>query len=67
MVENDNADIKLTWNDFSISRKHRKSYTYPDYIQTQREELKAAEKLAIALGEAETKISTFWEVRLPKP
>lgn len=67
LVEDGEADDKLSWNDYTISRRTRTSYVYPDHITEQREQLKASEKLAVALGEAEVKLSTFWEVRQPKP
>lgn len=67
LVEAGEAEEAMEWNDFKISRRIRTSYTYPEHISDQREQLKAAEKLAIALGEAEVKRSSFWEVRQPKP
>lgn len=66
LVEAGEAEEQMEWNDFKISRRIRTSYTYPEHISDQREQLKAAEKLAIALGEAEVKRSSFWEVRQPK-
>ena len=56
----------LSWNDYTISQRTRKTYRYPTHISEQREALKAAEKLAIALGDAEVVITSFWEVRQPK-
>jgi len=53
----------MEWNDCKITRRSRKSYTYPDHILDQRQQLKAAEQLAVALGEAEVTIKQFWEVR----
>lgn len=66
LVEAGEAEEAMEWNDFKVSRRIRTSYTYPEHISDQREQLKAAEKLAIALGEAEVKRSSFWEVRQPK-
>jgi hypothetical protein len=53
----------LVWDDFKISSSTRKSYVYPDHILQQQTDLKAAQELAVALGEAETKLTTFWTVR----
>jgi hypothetical protein len=53
----------LIWDDLKISSSTRKSYVYPDHILRQQTDLKAAQELAVALGEAETKLTTFWTVR----
>lgn len=67
LVEAGEAEEKMEWNDYKITRRSKKSFTYPDSILQQREQLKSAERLSVAMGEAEIKISTFWEVRQPKP
>ena len=69
LVEAGQLDLTdpLTWNDWTISQRSKKTYRYPAHITEQREALKAAEKLAVALGEAEVVITSFWEVRQPKP
>lgn len=66
-MEDGEADEKLVWNDFTISRSSRNSYTYPPHISEQRDALKQAEQLAVALGEATVKQTTFWTVRAPRP
>lgn len=66
LVEDGEAAEKHSWNDYTISRRTRTSYIYPDHITEQREQLKASERLSIALGEATLKTSTFWEIRQPK-
>lgn len=53
----------ICWNDFKLTSSTRKSYTYPEHILKQQTALKAAQELAIALGEAETKLTTFWTIR----
>jgi len=53
----------LIWDDLKISSSTRKFYVYPDHILQQQTDLKAAQELAVALGEAETKLTTFWTVR----
>jgi hypothetical protein len=53
----------LIWDDLKISSSTRKSYVYPNHILQQQTDLKAAQELAVALGEAETKLTTFWTVR----
>lgn len=58
-----NPDEPLTWNDFKLTSACRKSYTYPDYIQHQQTALKQAQELAVALGEVETKLTTYWTIR----
>ena len=63
LVEAGEAEEKLEWNDCKITRRSKKSYTYPDAIVQQREQLKEAERLSIALGEAQIKLTTYWEVR----
>lgn len=63
LVEAGQADDQLTWNDCKITRRSRKSYTYPQHILEQREQLKASERLSLALGEASVTIKHFWEVR----
>ena len=63
LVETGEAEEKLEWNDCKITRRSKKSYTYPDNIVQQREQLKAAERLSVALGEAQIKLTTYWEVR----
>jgi hypothetical protein len=63
LVEAGEAEEQLTWNDCKITRRSRKSYTYPQHILEQREQLKASERLSLALGEASVTIKHFWEVR----
>ena len=63
LVEAGEADEQMVWNDFKISRRSRKSYTYPPHILEQREQLKASERLSLALGEASVTIKHFWEIR----
>ncbi len=63
LVEAGEAEEAMEWNDCEITRRCRKSYTYPERILDQRQQLKAAEQLAVALGEVETTIKHFWEVR----
>jgi hypothetical protein len=65
LVEAGEAEEKMEWNDYKINRRSKKSYIYPESILEQREQLKSAERLSVAMGEAEIKISTYWEVRLP--
>lgn len=69
LVEAGEIDLTdpLSWNDWTISQRTRKTYRYPAHITEQRDALKAAEKLTVALGEAEVVITSFWEVRQPKP
>lgn len=66
MVEAGQAEPKLVWNDYKITRRTKKSYTYPEHITTQREALKSAEQLSVALGEATLKETSYWEIRQPK-
>lgn len=63
MVEAGEAEEQMVWNDFKISRRSRKSITYPQHILEQREQLKASERLSLALGEASVTIKHFWEIR----
>lgn len=63
LVETGEAEEKLEWNDYKITRRSKKSYTYPDNLVQQREQLKAAERLSVALGEAQIKLTPYWEVR----
>ena len=65
LVDANEVDPKepLLWDDLKISSSSRKSYVYPDHILQQQTALKAAQELAVALGEAETKLTTFWTVR----
>lgn len=63
LVEAGEAEEQLTWNDCKITRRSRKSVTYPEHILEQREQLKASERLSLALGEATVTIKHFWEVR----
>ena len=63
LVEAGEAEDQLAWNDYKITRRSRKSYTYPDHILEQREQLKASERLSVALGEASVTLKHFWEVR----
>jgi hypothetical protein len=58
-----NPDEPLTWNDFKLTSATRKSYTYPEHIQQQQAALKQAQELAVALGEAEAKLTTYWTIR----
>lgn len=67
LVEEGEIDERFTWNDFTISRAVRTSYAYPTHISEQRDALKQAEQLSVALGEATVKTTTFWTVRQPKP
>lgn len=63
LVEAGEAEEQLAWNDCKISRRTRKTYIYPDHILQQREQLKASERLSVAMGEAEITIRHYWEVR----
>ena len=62
LVETGEAEESLTWNDCKISRRTRNSYTYPDYILQQREQLKASERLSLAMGEATVNLTTYWTI-----
>ena len=66
-METGQADEQIVWNDYKITRRIRKSYAYPEHITEQREAIKAAERLSVALGEATLTTTSFWEVRQPKP
>lgn len=61
------ASEPLTWNDWTISRRSKRSYRYPTSIVEQSDALKAAQKLAVAMGDAEVIITSFWEIRQPRP
>lgn len=63
MVEAGEAEEQMVWNDFKITRRSRKSVTYPPHVLEQREQLKASERLSLALGEASITIKHFWEIR----
>jgi len=63
LVEAGEAEEQIAWGDYKITRRQRKSHTYPEHILQQRQQLKAAEQLSVALGEAEVTIKHFWEVR----
>lgn len=67
LVEAGEAAEEMDWNDYKVTRRTRRSYTYPEHLTEQREALKAAERLSIALGEATLNLSTHWEIRRPKP
>jgi hypothetical protein len=58
-----NIDEPLLWNDYKLTSSTRKSYTYPDHITQQQAALKAAQELAVAFGEAQTKLTTYWTIR----
>jgi len=62
LVEAGEADDHLTWNDCKITRRSRNSYTYPQHILEQREQLKASERLSVALGEATLTAKHYWVV-----
>ena len=63
LVEAGEAEEQMVWNDCKITRRSRKSVTYPQHILEQREQLKASERLSLALGEASVTIKHFWEIR----
>lgn len=63
LVEAGEAEESLSWNDCKITRRTRSSYSYPPHILEQREQLKASERLSLALGEASITIKHFWEIR----
>ena len=62
MVEEGEAEEQMVWNDCKIRRRCRKSYTYPAHILELREQLKASERLSLALGEATVKLTTYWTI-----
>ena len=62
LVEAGEAEESLSWNDCKIARRTRKSYTYPAHILELREQLKASERLSLALGEATVKLTTYWTI-----
>ncbi|NBN87521.1 MAG: hypothetical protein EBV32_00275, partial [Proteobacteria bacterium] len=63
LVEAGEAEEQMEWDDCKITRRSRKSFVYPEHIVEQRQQLKAAEQLSVALGEAEVTIKHFWELR----
>lgn len=63
LVEEGAAEEQIAWGDYKLTRRQRKSYTYPDYITEERDQLKAREQLSVALGEATLSVTTFWELR----
>ena len=63
LVEEGAAEEQIAWGDYKLTRRQRKSYTYPDYISEEREQLRAREQLSVALGEATLNVTTFWELR----
>lgn len=63
LVEAGEAEEQIVWNDYKISRRIRKTYTFPDYIEEQRRQFKAAEQLSLAMGEATVTITRFFDVR----
>ena len=62
------TDDQLTHGSLKFSRQSRKSYSFPDDhpINKLTAKLKAEKELAIALGEAEERITYFWSVRKVK-
>lgn len=62
------TDDQLTRGTLKFSRQSRKSYTFPDDhpINKLTADLKTQKELAIALGEAEERITYFWTVRKVK-
>jgi hypothetical protein len=62
------TDDQLTRGTLKFSRQSRKSYTFPDDhpINKLSADLKTQKELAIALGEAEERITYFWTVRKVK-
>lgn len=62
------TDDQLTKGTLKFSRQSRKSYTFPDDhpINKLTADLKTQKELAIALGEAEERITYFWTVRKVK-
>jgi hypothetical protein len=57
------ASEPLIWDDYKLTSSTRKSYTYPEHIIKLQTSLKAAQEMAVALGEVETKLTTFWTIR----
>lgn len=62
LVEAGEAEESLAWNDCKITRRSRNVVTYPAHILEQREQLKASERLSLALGEATVKLTTYWTI-----
>jgi hypothetical protein len=62
LVEAGEAEEQMVWNDCKITRRSCKSYSYPPHILEQREQLKASERLSLALGEATVKLTTYWTI-----
>lgn len=71
LVEEGQADERITWNDFTISRASRESWIYSSEFEAKRKAIKESlateEGLERAFGKAERVVKTFWTVRLPKP
>lgn len=63
LVEAGEAEDQIVWDDYKITRRTRKNYVYPEHIEKQRRELKEAERISLALGEATVTIKQFWDVR----
>jgi hypothetical protein len=60
MVEAGELESKFTWNDCKITRYTVESIAYPDHILEQRQQLKASERLSVALGEASVTKKFSW-------
>ena len=63
LVEEGAAEEQIVYGTYKLTRRERRSYTYPDYITEERNALKAREQLSVALGEAALNTTTFWELR----
>ena len=65
MVQNDQIETDITYNDWHIYRQPgRKTYSFPDSIKRQEADLKQSKELAIALGDATVKQgSPFWTLK----
>ena len=63
LVEEGAAEEQIAYGTYKLTRRERRSYTYPDYIIEERDALKAREQLSVALGEATLSTTTFWELR----
>ena len=63
LVEEGAAEEQIAYGTYKLTRRERRSYTYPDYITEERDQLRAREQLSVALGEATLSVTTFWELR----
>jgi len=71
LVQEGEAEEQITWNDYKITRRQRISWVYSEAVTNLKQDLdrqlKQAQEIDQFNGDAVRNVTTYWEVRQPRP